>query len=257
MSDKIIIKVEASTQSPHVGSDNAHEGSDNESENSEMNEEELMELESYGVSSNIKHNPIFGANAKVWKFFHVLTKPIPTKKKSRTGKLAKTLTHLCLLCLKKIEAMEKRTNATWKNALCRPTNSTHAIDRIKKLHRDNSETQQIIQHQNDLFDSKYSQRSTVSTTSTVAFGFKKASKDASRLVIFIWLVCENKQFNTIQSPYFKSMFTGISPYFTVMCRDTFISILVREFGHIVTTVKEMIMTEKKYMHLFFVFIYHA
>jgi hypothetical protein len=56
MSDEIVIEVEASMQSPHEGSDNAHEGSDNESEDREMNEDELMELDSYSVSSNIKQN---------------------------------------------------------------------------------------------------------------------------------------------------------------------------------------------------------
>jgi hypothetical protein len=97
-----------------------------------------------------------GAKAKVWRFFHVLTKPIDTKKKSRRGKLAKPLTHLCLLCLKQIEAMQKRTNTTWKNALCRPSNSTHVMDHIKKLHNDNNETKQIIANRKERFDSRYS-----------------------------------------------------------------------------------------------------
>jgi hypothetical protein len=122
-------------------------------DDSKINKEELMELDLYGISSNIKHNPIFGAKAKVWKFFHVLKKLIVTNKKTRTGKLEKSLTHLCLLCLKKIVAIEKLTNATWENALCRPTNSTHAMDHIKKLHKENNETKQVMQH------SKYSQGS--------------------------------------------------------------------------------------------------
>jgi hypothetical protein len=63
MSDEIVI--EASTQSPY-------EGSDNESDDSEINEEELKELNSFGVSSIIKHNAIFAAKAKVWKLLSLL-----------------------------------------------------------------------------------------------------------------------------------------------------------------------------------------
>jgi hypothetical protein len=85
MSDKIDIANSSSS---------SYQFSNNESEDSEMIEEELKQLDSHGAASTIDHHTIYGAKANVWKCFYVSSKPIVTKKKSRSSKLVKPSTHL-------------------------------------------------------------------------------------------------------------------------------------------------------------------
>jgi hypothetical protein len=111
------------------------EGEEEISITSVLGEEDLILLDKFGVPKDIHHSPVYGAKADVWKFFLALEVPYQDFKKRKTAVAPKPFTHLCMLCLKEVNDLEKKTLTTWTMALCRPTNSTHASDHVKKIHK--------------------------------------------------------------------------------------------------------------------------
>ena len=112
-----------------------------ESDSSELSSEaEVVDhFDSFGVPSDIKHRDHIG-KVKVWNKYRQLHTMIRVTKYARTkyhtkGK-PKEKTHLCLLCLKSINDKTKRTKNSWKVAMCSPSNSSKALEHIKKIHKD-------------------------------------------------------------------------------------------------------------------------
>jgi hypothetical protein len=63
--------------------------------------------------------------------------------------------------------------------------------------------------------------------------------------MFKWLVFENIPYNTIQAKTFKQMFTGITPSFQPMNRDTFLNYLDRKYDILKTQVIYMVKKRKE------------
>jgi hypothetical protein len=246
MSEEVELKSSTSSSSSYEDVDDDFD--DDESVVSKLPPEVIEQFDSFGVPNSIKHHAVLGAKATVWQFFHVLDIPIVSKKRNGQRNQNKSSTHLCLLCLKNISAMQECGKAAWKNALYAPANSSHATNHIKNRHYEENAAKQLLSKKKQMFDFKFSQASSSSVVSgstrfsTIpdAFNtFKTTSKETNQLTIFKWIVYENKPFNTVQSPLFKAMFNGLVTNFTTMSRETFINLLDREFEKFVTLVKHL------------------
>jgi hypothetical protein len=242
------VKLKSSTSSSSSYEDVEDDFDDDESVVSKLAPEEMEQLDSLGVPNSIKHHAVLGAKATVWQFFHVLDIPIVSKKRNGQRNQNKSSTHLCLLCLKNISAMEECGKTIWSNALYAPAISSHATNHIKNRHNEENATKQLLSKKKQMFDFKFSQASSSSVVtgstrlSTIpdAFNtFKTSSKETNQLTIFKWIVYKNKPFNTVQSPLFIAMFNNIVTNFTTMSRETFINLLDREFDKFVTVVKNL------------------
>jgi hypothetical protein len=102
------VKLKSSTSSSSSYDDLDDDFDDDESVVSKLAAEEIEQLNSLGVPNSIKHHAVLGAKATVWQFFCVPDVPIESKKRNGQRNQYKSSTHLCLLCLKNISAMEKR-----------------------------------------------------------------------------------------------------------------------------------------------------
>jgi hypothetical protein len=218
------------------------------------------EVDCYGVPKRVKYSSVGGGNsAKIWEFYRVLHKPINSsiirKKNSHDNK---PYTHLCILCLKDLLLNNEDANKnSWLTALFKPTTSTHVLKHIEKCHPNHPDAIAYLNTKKKTFDKAVSvcpsttsglAHSHFSTSNSTYDFFKQASPDSVKYSIFSWLVYENIPFNTISSPYYKAMFTGLLPKYTSMSRDTFISYLVREFDILTTSIKKVIEEEKKHMY---------
>jgi hypothetical protein len=202
---------------------------------SELDEGELSLFDEYdGILLTVNHSEILGGNsAKVWKFYHKLTNIYDIKKrKSNTG-ATKTYTHLCTLSLSDINTKAKKIHGNLDYCFKNPTHASHAGEHITKMHKDDPKTVEGIANNHKKFDEKVttslSQASTITNTSNLDISFNNASTNNVRLIVFKWIVYEHIPFNTLQSEYFKQMFTCTQPSFAPMKCKTFYKFLEREF----------------------------
>ena len=196
-------------------------------------------------------------------FFRQLVNPISRQFVMNTKKSKGIYTHICILCLDKVQALPFATPTSWTKALCTVANSSNGVKHLEAMHALHPQIASMQLSLASAFESKSTKSEALSSasfacgTATVTTLTKnpqsqslitkyanRNNNDTHRKRIAQWLIYQSIPFNVCSSKEFHCLFDGYVPQYTPMARETFIKYLGMEFTDMVAFIKERIKSER-------------